>query len=67
MNAMVWVKGSNLDYDGWRLPGWAWADVAPVFARIEQGPMRIGRDPYPDELSDAFRRRGACGRCRRRR
>jgi choline dehydrogenase len=23
MNAMVWVKGSSLDYDGWRLPGWS--------------------------------------------
>lgn len=51
MNAMVWVKGSSLDYDGWQLPGWSWQDVAPVFARIEQGPMRIGRMPYPDELS----------------
>ena len=51
MNAMVWVKGSNLDYDGWQLPGWSWQDVAPVFARIEKGPMRIGRIPYPDELS----------------
>ncbi|HEX3287092.1 MAG TPA: GMC family oxidoreductase N-terminal domain-containing protein [Mycobacterium sp.] len=54
MNAMAWVKGSNLDYDGWQLPGWAWADVAPVFARIEQGPMRVGRVPYPDELSCRF-------------
>src|SRR6185437_11908179 len=54
MNAMVWVKGSNLDYDGWRLPGWSWADVAPVFARIERGPMRITRSPYPDELSHRF-------------
>jgi choline dehydrogenase len=54
MNAMVWVKGSNLDYDGWQLPGWSWDEVAPVFARIEQGPMRIGRTPYPDELSERF-------------
>lgn len=54
MNAMVWVKGSSLDYDGWRLPGWSWADVAPVFARIERGPMKVGRVPYPDELSDRF-------------
>jgi len=54
MNAMVWVKGSNLDYDGWQLPGWSWDDVAPVFARIEQGPMRISRTPYPDELSERF-------------
>jgi choline dehydrogenase len=54
MNAMVWVKGSNLDYDGWQLPGWGWKDVAPVFARIEHGPMRITRSPYPDELSGRF-------------
>jgi choline dehydrogenase len=54
MNAMLWVKGSNLDYDGWQLPGWSWNDVAPVFVRIEQGPMRIGRIPYPDELSERF-------------
>ena len=54
MNAMVWVKGSDIDYDGWRLPGWAWKDVAPVFARIEGGPMRISRTAYPDELSERF-------------
>ena len=54
MNAMVWVKGSDLDYDGWQLSGWSWKDVAPVFARIEQGPMRVGRMPYPDELSTRF-------------
>ena len=54
MNGMVWVKGSNLDYDGWRLPGWSWDDVAPVFARIEEGPMRVTRVAYPDELSQRF-------------
>jgi choline dehydrogenase len=54
MNMMLWVKGSNLDYDSWQLPGWSWNDVAPVFARMEQGPMRIGRIPYPDELSTRF-------------
>jgi choline dehydrogenase len=54
MNGMFWVKGSDLDYDGWQLPGWRWNDVAPVFERIEQGPMRITRSPYPDELSHRF-------------
>jgi len=54
MNAMVWVKGSNLDYDGWKLPGWSWADVAPVFARMEQGPMHVTRVAHPDELSQRF-------------
>jgi choline dehydrogenase len=54
MNSMFWVKGSNLDYDGWHLPGWGWKDVAPVFARIENGPMHITRSPYPDDLSRRF-------------
>jgi choline dehydrogenase len=54
MNGMVWVKGSSLDYDSWQLPGWSWEDVAPVFGRIEQGPMRVGRNPFPDELSRRF-------------
>ena len=44
-------RASNLDYDGWRLPGWGWDGVAPVFARIEHGPMHITRSPFPDELS----------------
>lgn len=51
MNAMVWVRGSDLDYDDWGLPGWKWQDVAPVFERIESGPMRIGRVPCVDEIS----------------
>jgi choline dehydrogenase len=54
MNMMLWVKGSKLDYDGWQLPGWSWNDVAPVFARMERGPMRTGRTPYPDEVSKRF-------------
>lgn len=54
MNAMVWVKGSDLDYDGWGLPGWSWNDVAPVFARIERGPMHVVPVPYTDELSHRF-------------
>lgn len=54
MNAMVWVRGSNLDYDGWQLPGWTWNDVAPVFERIETGPMRVTRVAEPDEVTRRF-------------
>jgi choline dehydrogenase len=54
MNSMFWVKGSNVDYDCWQLPGWGWNDVAPVFTRIEHGPMHITRSPHPDELSQRF-------------
>lgn len=62
MNAMVWVLGTQIDYDGWELPGWGWAEVAPVFRRIEShflggpnhgtmGPMRVTRLAEPDETS----------------
>lgn len=56
------IRGAASDFDGWAAlgnPGWAWADVLPVFRRIEtdaefgtqpwhgdQGPIGITR--YPD-------------------
>ena len=62
MNAMVWVRGTGLDYDGWQLPGWGWSDVEPVFRRIEShylggpthgtsGPMRVTQLAEPDVTS----------------
>jgi choline dehydrogenase len=62
MNAMVWVRGTRLDYDGWQLPGWGWSDVEPVFRRIEShylggpahgtsGPIRVTRLAEPDVTS----------------
>ena len=37
INAMVYARGHSEDYDDWALdaPGWSWADVAPVFRRME--------------------------------
>ena len=38
INAMVFIRGQREDYDGWeRLgnPGWGYADVLPVFKRME--------------------------------
>jgi choline dehydrogenase len=65
MNAMLWVRGSNLDYDGWGIPGWSWDEVLPFFLRIEDhflagadhghgGPMRIRRIDAPDPTTTAF-------------
>jgi choline dehydrogenase len=54
MNAMVWVRGTRLDYDGWQLPGWGWDDVEPAFRRIESGPMHVTRTAEPDEVSRRF-------------
>ncbi len=62
MNAMVWVRGTRDDYDGWELRGWNWSDVEPVFRRIEShylggpthgtsGPVRITQLPEPDVTS----------------
>ncbi|MEO0618695.1 MAG: GMC family oxidoreductase N-terminal domain-containing protein [Pseudomonadota bacterium] len=38
INAMVYIRGQQRDYDGWAAegnPGWGWDDVAPVFADLE--------------------------------
>ena len=46
LNAMIWVRGAPQDYDTWAYlgaDGWSWADVRPVFERIER------RDPTSDE------------------
>src|SRR5882724_9933727 len=55
MNAMIYVRGHPLDYDGWAregATGWTWGDVLPFFERLEDragaklaqgspGPLRI--------------------------
>jgi choline dehydrogenase len=56
INAQLYVRGQPSDYDGWAAegnPGWAWADVLPIFKRQEQ------RDGFGDP---AFR--GRSGRLR---
>lgn len=38
LNAMIWVRCSPHDYDGWAAlgnDGWAWNDVLPIFRQIE--------------------------------
>ncbi|MEO0487779.1 MAG: GMC oxidoreductase [Pseudomonadota bacterium] len=35
INSMVWFRGRSADFDGWGVPGWGFADVAPVFEEIE--------------------------------
>ena len=37
-NAMVYIRGNRVDYDGWAAmghEGWGWADVLPYFLRAE--------------------------------
>ena len=47
INAMVYVRGHKQDYEEWNAvaPGWSWADVEPMFRRMENwlGPSSTER------------------------
>jgi choline dehydrogenase-like flavoprotein len=62
MNAMLYVRGRPLDYDGWEAqgaPGWGYADVLPYFKKSEDnvrgasefhgvgGPLRVSEQRSP--------------------
>jgi choline dehydrogenase len=69
INAMVWVRGTQADYDGWAengAKGWAFADVLPVFKGQEDwegganewrgsgGPIHISRPHNPHPTAPTF-------------
>jgi choline dehydrogenase-like flavoprotein len=69
INAMVWMRGMQRDYDGWAeigATGWAFADVLPVFKAQEDweggantwrgagGPIHIRRPRDPHPTAPAF-------------
>src|SRR5258707_11892471 len=69
INAMVWIRGMQRDYDGWAQNGaksWAFADVLPVFKSQEDwedganewrgagGPIHIRRPKDPHPTAPAF-------------
>jgi choline dehydrogenase len=70
LNAMIYVRGAPLDFDGWRdghgALGWGYADLLPYFRRAEDnsrlagpyhgtgGPLRVEDLPRVHELTDAF-------------
>lgn len=38
LNAMIYVRGAQADFDSWAhggCPGWSWDDVLPIFKRME--------------------------------
>jgi len=66
MNAMLYVRGRPLDYDGWAAqgaPGWSYADVLPYFIKSEDnvrgaseyhgagGPLHVAEQRSPRALS----------------
>jgi choline dehydrogenase len=74
INGMVYVRGHPLDYEHWAecgARGWAWADVAPYFQRMEcshggepgwrgtHGPVHVTRGARRNPLDHAFVHAGA--------
>ncbi len=66
MNAMLYVRGRPLDYDGWEAqgaPGWGYADVLPYFIKAEDnvrgasehhgagGPLHVEEQRSPRPLN----------------
>jgi len=66
MNAMLYVRGRPLDYDGWEAqgaPGWGYADVLPYFIKAEDnvrgpseyhgvgGPLHVSEQRSPRPIS----------------
>ncbi|MBP7242476.1 choline dehydrogenase [Amaricoccus sp.] len=74
INGMVYVRGHPRDFDHWAeagAEGWAWADVAPYFNRMENwhgghsdwrgdaGPLHVTRGPRRNPLYHSFVEAGA--------
>ena len=69
INAMLYIRGHQHDYDRWRdmgNEGWGWDDVLPYFLRSEDqsrgesalhgvgGPLQVQDPKCPNDLSRAF-------------
>ncbi|MDI1365280.1 MAG: GMC family oxidoreductase N-terminal domain-containing protein, partial [bacterium] len=69
INAMLYVRGQQADYDGWRqlgCEGWAWDDVLPYFRKSENqergdsdlhatgGPLNVADMRDGNAISDAL-------------
>ncbi len=69
INAMIYIRGSKADYDGWvkaGAPGWGWNDVLPYFLKAQDqqrgansfhatgGPLTVSDLRYKNPLSDSF-------------
>jgi choline dehydrogenase len=66
VNAMVYIRGNRLDYDGWGIEGWAWDDLFPYFLRSEDnergesewhgvgGPLAVSDQRSGNAITPAF-------------
>ena len=63
LNAMIYIRGNPLDYDGWGLPGWGWDDLLPYFRRAEdneRGESEFHGAGGPLPVSEARARSASC-------
>ncbi len=66
VNAMIYIRGNRLDYDGWGMPGWGWDDLFPYFLKAEDnergasewhgvgGPLAVSDQRSGNKISRAF-------------
>ena len=69
INAMIYIRGSKADYDGWAAAGatgWGWDDVLPYFRKAQDqergadafhatgGPLTVSDLRYKNPLSQSF-------------
>ncbi|MEZ5330720.1 MAG: GMC family oxidoreductase N-terminal domain-containing protein [Thermoanaerobaculia bacterium] len=69
LNAMIYIRGHRVDFDGWAAtgcPGWSYAEVLPLFKRSEhqergaseyhgaEGPLWVSDPRSPSPLSREF-------------
>ncbi|MET7330578.1 GMC family oxidoreductase N-terminal domain-containing protein [Nonomuraea sp. NPDC005650] len=67
LNAQMWVRGCERDYDQWDIPGWSYGEVLPYFTRAEHrvgsneggvygtaGPVYISELRSPNVTTAAF-------------
>ena len=70
INGNIFNRGAPSDFDHWAQrgnPGWSYADILPLFRRMEQwtgpddqdlrgrsGPLRVTQSPWSHPLCDAF-------------
>ncbi|MEV1244073.1 GMC family oxidoreductase [Nonomuraea sp. NPDC050022] len=67
LNAQMWVRGCERDYDQWGIPGWTYDDVLPYFIKAEHrvgsnnggvygssGPLFISELRSPNVTTAAF-------------
>jgi choline dehydrogenase len=71
VNAMVYIRGNRLDYDGWGIPGWGWDDLFPYFLKAEDnergasewhatgGPLAVSDQRSGNAITPAFVEAGA--------